>query len=321
MLKGDRMFSVRRSKSSKLQGERENRVQVISGHLSSLREPSSVTGGDPPPILSILIPALTSRPWERVWSELCRQVKFFNQDHGRERVEVLLESDNGEMTSGEKRHLLATRSRGNYRCFVDDDDEVTPTYVSCLVEGCLSGADVVTFNMKVVNAPIVGSATQRGRNILRTRGDELWRLGVYPHHRSAGMMTANHLCAWKKEIADQVAWDPLLGYGDDQLWYKPLYFSGLVKTDWHINRVLYRYLYNPESTANQKQERVNTAKDYVRRGLHVYQDQGGSLLIQTKKSDNNPSLNSRMVWVRDRMNTVTLADSSKLRVLGVITLD
>lgn len=341
------MFSVRRSKSrqqstrangvpeqqssSGIVGERRS-IRFTDGTnlvMSSSRDLSGDLSGSvdlsPPPILSILIPALISRPWELVWSELCRQVKFFNQDHDREMVEVLLESDNGEMTSGEKRNLLVSKSKGRYRCFVDDDDEVTPTYVSCLVEGCLSGADVVSFNVKVtdkspvkIHPPVVSRHRSRGRDILLRRTDELWRLGLYPHHRPQGMMTANHLCAWKKDIADLVAWDPVLGYGDDQLWYKPLYLSGQVKTCWHINRVLYHYLYNSETSANQKEDKTNIARSYVRGGLHVYRTQGGEILLQTRKDGYIPP---NRIWVRNRDNAVITVDPRELHMIGTVTLD
>lgn len=290
------------------------------------------------PVLSILIPALNTRPWEKIWSKLTEQAKTVNESYlyneSQTLVEVLVESDNGQITSGQKRQLLADKSKGLYRAFVDDDDDVSEGYVEHLLDGCTSGADVVSFNMKIVNHPMpqVNQHKSRGRNI-QTPMQELWRLGIYPPARQYGMMTVNHLCAWKREIADKVAWDPMLGYGDDQIWYKTLYLSGLVKTCWHINRVLYHYLYNPKTSVNQDEQRRLNARVHVAGGFKVYQTGEGELLIQTRRPDNTvitpqasmkpTPVHHREVWVRDRKNTIfSLSPTSPgVNMLGTIILE
>lgn len=44
-------------------------------------------------------------------------------------VEVLVETDSGQMPIGEKRNLLIQRAQGEFVAFVDDDDLVTNNYV------------------------------------------------------------------------------------------------------------------------------------------------------------------------------------------------
>jgi glycosyltransferase involved in cell wall biosynthesis len=76
---------------------------------------------------SILIPTLNSRRslFQQVYSEIKRQISEITMA----RIEVLYESDNGELTLGAKRNLLVSRAQGKYHCFIDDDDVVSPTFL------------------------------------------------------------------------------------------------------------------------------------------------------------------------------------------------
>jgi len=199
-------------------------------------------------LLSVLVPALSNRHWQTMVDELHRQA---SEHHGN--VEVLVEVDDGRMTSGQKRNKLTDLSAGQYICFVDDDDWVEPDYVSSLVDGCELGVDVVTFDLHM----------QIPRN-------ETWRFGLHLQCRESGQMTANHLCAWKRELATKVRWNNDLGYADDQCWYQPLFFSDLAKTEHHIDRVLYHYQFDYATTQNQKRARVEYSRRYVGAGLKCY---------------------------------------------------
>ena len=122
-------------------------------------------------ILSILIPALERRPWQRVVSELQKQAAAVGD------VEVLVEVDNGTLTSGQKRNRLMSRASGRYVCHVDDDDDVDPDYVRLIVEGCRRGVDVVTFKLA-----------------MNAYGPEVWTFGVWESsRRKRGRMMVSHL--------------------------------------------------------------------------------------------------------------------------------
>ena len=75
-------------------------------------------------ILSILIPTLVDRARIRapLLSELRKQI-------GSQPVEVLLDEDNRQHTTGFKRNALLMRATGTYSVFVDDDDWISYTYV------------------------------------------------------------------------------------------------------------------------------------------------------------------------------------------------
>lgn len=68
-------------------------------------------------------------------------------------VEVLALVDDrymwGSLTVGEKRNRLVQAARGEYVAFVDDDDEVSPLYLTRLLRAIQQKPDVVTFPVEV----------------------------------------------------------------------------------------------------------------------------------------------------------------------------
>jgi glycosyltransferase involved in cell wall biosynthesis len=76
---------------------------------------------------SILIPTMKSREklFKQVLSEVQRQISEIKTAN----IEVIYESDNGELTLGAKRNLLISRASGKYCCFVDDDDVISPNFL------------------------------------------------------------------------------------------------------------------------------------------------------------------------------------------------
>ena len=214
--------------------------------------------------LSLLVCALTNRDWGKIVDKLKLQAANYST------VEVLVDLDSGEATSGVKRQRLTDQSKGEYIAFVDDDDDVSDDYVEAILEGTHSNADIVTFKLQLTNSV---SPTKV----------ETWKFGLTGDLRQHGLMSANHLCAWRKELATKVAWCPELGHGDDQLWYKPLQAAGLMKTEFFINKVLYLYQFDVCVTQNQSQPKVRAAKQIVGTGLKCYR-LGNELFIQDNLS-------------------------------------
>lgn len=60
-----------------------------------------------------------------------------------EDIEILVEGDTGEMTTGAKRNILLEKACGNYVAFIDDDDLVTADYVSSVLKAVETEPDVV----------------------------------------------------------------------------------------------------------------------------------------------------------------------------------
>lgn len=241
-------------------------------------------------VLSVLMPALTSRNWEKLHTELMKQVKLC--DH---KVQVLVELDSGESSSGLKRQKLMEQASGKYICYVDDDDRVSPSYVSSLVEGCLSGTDVVTFNLQMKNA---------------RKQNEIWKFGLNGNDRKNGRMCVNHLCAWKKSIASRVAWVPELGYWDDHFWFEPLFYAGLVRTQFHVDRVLYYYDYDANITVNQRRERILITKNYAApNGVPCFSNCEGQIFMG---DGGKCMVDEETVRVRNNQNDVLTISTSQL---------
>ena len=62
-------------------------------------------------------------------------------------VEILVSSDDGMITTGEKRNVLLEESRGEYIAFVDDDDVVSDNYVELILKAIESKPDVVGIHL------------------------------------------------------------------------------------------------------------------------------------------------------------------------------
>lgn len=242
------------------------------------------------PRLSVLMASLASRPYAMA-DELHRQCSAYAPSE----VELLIATDNGERTSGQKRQYLAELAKGEYRLFVDDDDEISPDFIQTIYDACACEADVISYDLRMTRP---------------NKPDEIWQFGLWPNtNREEGLnprpMSINHLCAWKKSIADRVAWCPALGYGDDELWFRPILSGGFVSTNLHIPKVLYKYIYHPNTTVNQTSEAKIRAMQYIGVGLFCYRDPGNEIWIQCGFS--------RPRIVRNRRNEqVSLDDAGNL---------
>src|SRR5882757_3102504 len=111
-------------------------------------------------VLSILICSLTERKdklhhlLQNIFSQ-CPQLKgpegidttSFRAGNARvdiyyfEGVEVIVASDNKEITTGQKRNLLVLSAKGKYVIQVDDDDSIPNYYVEELLKAAESDAD------------------------------------------------------------------------------------------------------------------------------------------------------------------------------------
>lgn len=239
--------------------------------------------------LSILMAALASR------SGPMRALIEAQLSRHRQDAELLVDMDDGEATSGIKRQRLLERATGDYVAFVDDDDEVAPNYLSAILEHCNGRVDVVTFDLEMI---------RDGRR------PERWRFGLHPDYRPSGRMCANHLCAWRRDLARRVAFCPSLRYGDDQIWYKPLLMAGLAQTEYHVREVLYRYLFSSSGTWCQKPEYVAAAKAYAANGLKVFR-RDDEIFVEEPTS----------IVVRDANNQLIIIPRSDVNLVATITVD
>lgn len=153
-------------------------------------------------------------------------------------VEVLYLGDNQLMSVGRKRNLLMHLASGEYLTFADDDDRVSPTFISDILQGlhdypnidCLTYKESVSINKEAskicIKSKIYGiNGMDNKENYLRI-----------PDHRSV----------WKKSIVERF---PELNFGEDAKFAEKMYKKGY--TEAQIDKVLYFYDFDKSQTLTQ----------------------------------------------------------------------
>lgn len=167
-------------------------------------------------------------------TELNRQIKSVNAE---DKIEILTETDRGENSVGKKRNTVIDKARGEYVCFIDDDDAVTDIYVSETLKALESKPDVVE---------LVGYLPKYDLPFIHN-------LNCGGHFRKDGIQfrTPNHLNTIKTEIARKVRY-PEISHGEDQDYSHRLWNSGLMKTEALIGKRMYIYQFNPATSETVK---------------------------------------------------------------------
>lgn len=172
--------------------------------------------------LSILICTIPKR--KGLFDLLVSQLSMQSGD-----VEILSDDRLG-ITTGAKRNQLIKKAKGEYVTFIDDDDTVSPNYVSTILKALESNPDAVGFK---------GWITTNGRN------RKEWRISKnFPYQLHGGVYYRynNHLSPMRKEIAEKIGF-PNLSFGEDFSFAKRLHESGLIKTEVYVDKYLYTYNY------------------------------------------------------------------------------
>lgn len=184
-------------------------------------------------LLSILIPTLPSR------RESCAALKQNIRDQLnamglRESVEILEDSRQLPITTGEKRNNLLSLARGLYVWQVDDDDELLPDAFARLIPAMLAGADVIGIN---------GYMTTDGTN----RVDWEIRIGhpyscIQKNGKDYYLRHPNHITPMRRELAAQVRFEHITQQ-EDYRWAMALKEAGLLKTQEIVDYPIYHYKY------------------------------------------------------------------------------
>lgn len=106
--------------------------------------------------LSILIATTPERSeiFTRLYNELMRQKTSLNTTHETlGELEVVVNAGakflDGGLSIGKKREALVAEAKGEYLCFLDDDESIAPNYVETLMRLCYQDMDVCTFRAMV----------------------------------------------------------------------------------------------------------------------------------------------------------------------------
>jgi glycosyltransferase involved in cell wall biosynthesis len=148
--------------------------------------------------LSILICGIKER--ESILMNLARILKL----QGDGRIEILANIDNGESSIGKKRNELLESSKGEYVCFVDDDDNVSPFYIHNIIKALEGNPYCVGIK------GIIVQKNHKPKTFIHSIKYKDWyeENGIY-------YRCPNHLNPIKREIAKTVGF-PNLSYHEDK---------------------------------------------------------------------------------------------------------
>ena len=142
-------------------------------------------------------------------------------------VHVLL--DNGEQTIGAKRNQLLYEAYGRYVVFIDDDDAITPAYLTRIFEGIDQGVDHVGVGMRY--APLNGR-----HSLVECSMRHEWG---YDEATNTYLRGPQHICAVKRRLA-LIAGFPDVSFGEDRAYSEAL--KPLIKSEFVITEPIYTYI-------------------------------------------------------------------------------
>lgn len=182
--------------------------------------------------ISILIPTMTARKplFDQVLAEIRKQAYECQEI----RTEILWESDNGELTLGQKRNVLMDRCAGRYHCFIDDDDILAPDYLKTFVPMITSGRDYDC-------AAFVGAHYQRG--VFTKLFHHSMDYPAWAETPDRYIRTVSPMNLIKTDIVRQVRYKDIRNTEDHEF-SKRLMASGLLKSEFRLNanHPIYHYI-------------------------------------------------------------------------------
>lgn len=155
-------------------------------------------------------------------------------------AEVIVCTDNKQMSVGAKRNLLLKEASGEYIAFIDDDDVVSFDYVSRLLEKIQLKPDCIVFNVA---------------RYANGKPDRMVSYGIEHKrdHNTPQMYyrIPNHLMCVKKSIALQVRFKEI-SFGEDAIY--AIGILPLIKTQERIEKSLYAYYFDDKLTETAKKK-------------------------------------------------------------------
>ena len=173
--------------------------------------------------LSILIATLGQREerFKRLLDALLPQVDKYDD------IEVIAYWNNFERPLVEIRQALLNQAKGEYVCFIDDDDTV-PNYYCDEIMQRLDGVDYVGWQMQLYTNGEKAKPTYHSLRYSNWHDDED---GYYRN--------VSHLNPIKREIALKAGFSSKEGVPEDYDWANRV--GSLVKTENYIDKVMYYY--------------------------------------------------------------------------------
>ncbi len=183
---------------------------------------------DTPVKLSILITTIDKRSGQfaNLYRKLLDQIQTLHLEH---QVEVLFFKDAQTYKVGYKRNALIAGAKGDYVCFLDDDDDICDQYVKLIYEALKTNPDCVSCTgimYKPKHTP------QKFVHSLKYHNSFVENQVAYS--------PVYHLNPVRREYALQAKF-PEQNYNEDTTWARRLYDLNLLKTEVEIHEPYYFY--------------------------------------------------------------------------------
>jgi GT2 family glycosyltransferase len=177
------------------------------------------------PVLSILICSMPERE-----QKLNALLTFLASRSRNLPVEIIVfNSPRGGFTTGYKRNVLLSESKGKYVAFIDDDDMVSDNYVSKILEAAKNDSDCIG---------IVGIYRKRGRSDWTFRHSITVTKWCKDSANCIYYRTPNHLNPIKREFAIKAGF-PEITVGEDRSYSDRV--RPMLKTETFIEDRIYFY--------------------------------------------------------------------------------
>lgn len=184
------------------------------------------------PRLSILIATQGRRNAEFV--ELVKSLLFHIND---DRVEVVAYWNNGETDIGSIRQALLEEAKGEYVCFVDDDDAVPDYYIPEILTAL--GKDYVGFEVELFER--TKDKEEKMPRVFHSIRYGIWHQDEHGYYRGV-----THLNPIRREIALKGKFGGQ-GLGEDEDWARTV--TPFVRTETYIDKIMYYYHHDFEDTS------------------------------------------------------------------------
>lgn len=184
--------------------------------------------------LSILIPTLEDRKdqYQKLYNSLVTQTGY-----DKSKVEIISICDNRQVSIGFKRNMLMERAKGEFVCFIDDDDTVSENYIELILE-------TIEANPEIDCIGIAGRYYMDG--ILKGLFNHSVKHRHYSTVRSNKMFgflrPPNHLNPIRRSIASRYSFEPI-NHGEDTNWSMRISNDRVLKREFFIMESIYNYYY------------------------------------------------------------------------------
>lgn len=201
------------------------------------------------PKLSILIATVGQRreSFEPLVKKLLKQSKDYPGQ-----VEIVAYWNNGEEALSHIRQALVDEAKGEYICFVDDDDDVPEHYISEILSAVEGEADYIGWQMQLY---VNGEKQKPTYHSLRY---ETWSEDENGYYRNI-----SHLNPIKREIALKAPFEAPKGSAEDVVWTTKV--APLISTEEYIDKVMYYYRHTAGNSLWNNQ--VENGKHHSRVGI------------------------------------------------------